>query len=457
MQEDMKLIKNEWEKKCKQQESDFEMAISELENKHLIEINHIKNDNEIEIEKKIKEIQKLKADSETLKNFEREYIKLSKHDEIVNEKLSELRKKITNEMKVYEEDIDKEFKKKLVKLEEDKKAEFDFLTDNLRKNLKSSEKYVEDYKNYIFELETKLKKERDNNDKLNEIIENLHKNIKSLTKQLEEELDNVKILKDKILSYEDKLKNVSNSNYSYQETMDSMMSKIHSLEKERQSLIDDLRSKEDYYKVEINRFEKTFLDFKDTQNKKLENESELSQNLKLKISQLESFLDECKNENYLYDKKNSEMQKQIQFLEESIENYNNKLKSYEDENINFEKRVYDLEKTNKKLNFEKKNSNELLITLIRSKLNSFRSEISNIKSYASNEINNIKKESFKLIETVMNKIKVFKVSNDKSIEIAVKDQKEQIEKEYLRKCDQKEKELNNEVTKISQKYEKHLL
>ena len=210
-------------------------------------------------------------------------------------------------------------------------------------------------------------------------------------------------------------------------------------------------------KVEINRFEKTFLDFKDTQNKKLENESELSQNLKLKISQLESFLDECKNENYLYDKKNSEMQKQIQFLEESIENYNNKLKSYEDENINFEKRVYDLEKTNKKLNFEKKNSNELLITLIRSKLNSFRSEISNIKSYASNEINNIKKESFKLIETVMNKIKVFKVSNDKSIEIAVKDQKEQIEKEYLRKCDQKEKELNNEVTKISQKYEKHLL
>ena len=57
----------------------------------------------------------------------------------------------------------------------------------------------------------------------------------------------------------------------------------------------------------------------------------------------------------------------------------------------------------------------------------------------------------------MNKIKIFKVSNDKSIEIAIKDQKEQMEREFEKKCEEKEKNLQTEVMKISQKYEKHLL
>ncbi len=285
----------------------------------------------------------------------------------------------------------------------------------------------------------------------------MQKSLKKVNNQLEEELYNVKMLREKLVNYEDKLKNISQSNNSYQDNLDTFISKVNTLEKEKESVLEIMKSKEEFYKGEISRIEKSYLEIRDNQIKKLENENELSQSLKLKITQLEALNEESRNENYLSEKRNSELQKQIQYLEETIESLNNKLKCYEEENIYFEKKIYDLEKTNKKLSFEKVNSNDLLLTLIKSKLNSFRSEISNLKAYASNEINNIKKESFKLVDSIMNKIKIFKVSNDKSIEIAIKDQKEQIEKEFIRKCEEKEDELNKEVTKISQKYEKHLL
>jgi len=186
MQEDMKLIKTEWEKKCKEQTVEYEKFLSELEAKHAIELNTMKQELIEELENRNKEISKYKQSADLLKNFEKEFIRIPKHEEILNETLAEMKKKFNQDILLKEQELENELRKRLVKLDEDKKGEYEFLTDNTRKTLKNLDKQNEDLKAEILELQNKFNLEKLNNEHLDLNNHNLQKSLREYRMEIEE-------------------------------------------------------------------------------------------------------------------------------------------------------------------------------------------------------------------------------------------------------------------------------
>lgn len=195
MQEDMKLIKSEWEKKCKEQTMDYEKIISDLEAKHAVELNTIKQELLVELENKNKEVAKFRSSAELLKNFEKEFIRISNHEEILNETLNEMKKKFNQEILLKEEELENELRKRLAKLDEDKKGEYEFLTDNTRKNLKNLDKQNEELKAVNQDMLNKLNTEKANNEILNANNLNQQKTIRQFKMEIDEKDNQLKILK----------------------------------------------------------------------------------------------------------------------------------------------------------------------------------------------------------------------------------------------------------------------
>jgi len=195
MQEDMKLIKTEWEKKCKEQTIDYEKIISEVEAKHAVEMNTIKQDLLAELELKNKEIAKYKHSADLLKNFDKEFIRITNHEEILNETLNDMKKKFNQEILIKEEELENELRKRLLRLDEDKKGEYEFLTDNTRKNLKTLEKQNEDFKAANLDLQNKLNTEKANNEILNTNNINQQKTIRQFKMEIDEKDIQIKNLK----------------------------------------------------------------------------------------------------------------------------------------------------------------------------------------------------------------------------------------------------------------------
>jgi hypothetical protein len=195
MQEDMKLIKSEWEKKCKEQTMDYEKVINDLEAKNAVELNTIKQNLIAELECKNKEIAKFRQSAELLKNFEKEYIRITNHEEILNETLNEMKKKFNQEILLKEEELENELRKRLTKLDDDKKGEYEFLTDNTRKNLKNLEKQNEELKAANLDLHNKFGTEKANNEILNANNLNQQKTIRQFKMEIDEKDNQLKTLK----------------------------------------------------------------------------------------------------------------------------------------------------------------------------------------------------------------------------------------------------------------------
>jgi len=195
MQEDMKLIKSEWEKKCKEQTMDYEKVINDLEAKNAVELNTIKQNLIAELECKNKEIAKFRQSAELLKNFEKEYIRITNHEEILNETLNEIKKKFNQEILLKEEELENELRKRLTKLDDDKKGEYEFLTDNTRKNLKNLDKQNEELKSANLDLHNKFGTEKANNEILNANNLNQQKTIRQFKMEIDEKDNQLKTLK----------------------------------------------------------------------------------------------------------------------------------------------------------------------------------------------------------------------------------------------------------------------
>jgi len=122
-----------------------------------------------------------------------------------------------------------------------------------------------------------------------------------------------------------------------------------------------------------------------------------------------------------------------------------------------EKQKNEVQKKLKNFEFEHNNSNDLVIKLLRTKLNGVRSEINSIKMYYNNEIKNIKKENSKIIESLFDKIKIFSICFEKDKTLVARNTRDTMEKELKHKLIEKEKEAQNEIVRISQKYENALI
>lgn len=167
--------------------------------------------------------------------------------------------------------------------------------------------------------------------------------------------------------------------------------------------------------------------------------------------------DKLESDYKILNRKNVELNNKVDGLEEYLQSLNHKNKSFELDYQKLEKKYFELETTYKKSSYEKTSTYELIIKILRSKLNSLRSEINSIKNFCKSEISQIKKESENIIEGLYNKLKQFNISFEKDLDFSIRRHKESLEAEFMKRLDQKELENRDEVNKINKKFEKHLM
>lgn len=144
-------------------------------------------------------------------------------------------------------------------------------------------------------------------------------------------------------------------------------------------------------------------------------------------------------------------------LEQSYEKLVNNQNSILEQNENIQDKNFELSKIIKNQQFEKKNFSEMLIKIFKTKLATVKGEINSIKMFYANEANNLKNEYTKIVEKLSEKITLLKKSFTKDLEQAKKQNREVVEKEFEEIAEVKERKKEQEIIRVSQKYEKHLL
>lgn len=155
--------------------------------------------------------------------------------------------------------------------------------------------------------------------------------------------------------------------------------------------------------------------------------------------------------------KNSDYDKNYNLVYKDFEALNNKNKEHIKILESLQNQKNELQRKLNNLKFDHNNSNDLVIKLLKTKLNGLRTEINSIKSFYINEIKNIKKEHSKNIELLYEKIKNFSTNfeNDKSL--VVNFTRNSMEKELFNKLTEKEKEAQTDLLKTKQKYDNALI
>ena len=113
----------------------------------------------------------------------------------------------------------------------------------------------------------------------------------------------------------------------------------------------------------------------------------------------------------------TQLNQKIAVFEEITNNLNYKNKNLESDYDKIEKKLFESHLKQKRTILGCKNLNDLLIKSFKTKLNSIRNEINQIKHFSLNEMNSIKKEfSRKIEETLLPKIKLLHLGYYKQAE-----------------------------------------
>lgn len=203
--------------------------------------------------------------------------------------------------------------------------------------------------------------------------------------------------------------------------------------------------------------EKNLKRVKEDEESKFEKEHQSYINTKNKLDEYEKILEQLQIDNSYLINKNNEIEQNLHNFEEAYNNTYQQLKQRDEIIEDLERKNSEFTKSIKRTDYERKSSKELLIKILKTKLTTIRSEIDNIRSYYTNELSNLRKENQKIIETLVRKSKQLSNNTEKEIENAIKVTKDKMDKEYKIKVEETQVEMQNEITKVSQKFEKHLL
>ena len=155
MQNKLKILTEEWNKKFQSDKNNYENIIFNLEEKFKNEIDNLNENHNKEIESLKNNISLLKQRDDLLNNFEKNYIKISEHEKIINDLVKERKEKLEKEFIDKKNSIEEEYKNKLNKMENEKKMEYEFLTENIKNNLIKEQNYNNELKNKILLAENK--------------------------------------------------------------------------------------------------------------------------------------------------------------------------------------------------------------------------------------------------------------------------------------------------------------
>ena len=376
----------------------------------------------------------------------------------MNFHLKELDQKHTDELNFKLEDLGNVYKNR----EDQRKSENDIEIDHLNNKIKQAEKHIEEMKNIISDLELKLKKEKDSHDKLIENYETIQKNYKFKTSQLEEDEKLINSLRyylkftnrEKVYMLEENHNMLSNSKNSFQETIENLLNKIKNLESEKNAVKSNSAKNEEFYKEENDNLEKVFRDYKESQTKKYNQIIEENSFKRNQIDTLEASSKKLQNYVISLEGKLRESTNQNEILQQIVNNLKLKIKNYEELLDELEKKKFYTEKNLKKTKYEKSNANDLLVKILKTKLNSMRDNISSMKSLMTNEINLVKNDMIrKTGELVSSQFTNLKQNFDKDLQKA----REILQRENIKKLDDKDVYYSDEISKLTQKYDRKIL
>ena len=187
MQNKLKILTEEWNKKFQTDKNNYENIIFNLEEKFKNEIENLNENHNKEIESLKNNISLLKQRDDLLNNFEKNYIKISEHEKIINDLVKEKKEKLEKEYNDKKKYIEEEYKEKLIKMENEKKMEYEFLTENIKNSLIKEQNYNNELKNKILLAENKnnsfileIKNYQDEITKNKTILNNMDKEINDI-------------------------------------------------------------------------------------------------------------------------------------------------------------------------------------------------------------------------------------------------------------------------------------
>lgn len=247
---------------------------------------------------------------------------------------------------------------------------------------------------------------------------------------------------------------LNNSKNCFQDNIEKLLIKIKYLENEKITLKANSAKNDEFHKDENENLEKILREFKESQNKKFNQITEENCIKKNLIDTLESSTKKLQNQTIIQDGKIRELTNQNDILQQILSNMKLKIKNYDELLDEIEKKSFFNEKNLKKTKFEKTNTNDLIVKVLKTKLQSMRDQISSMKNYMNNEINNVKKDILrKTGEAFSSQLTNIKVNFDRDLQKA----REILQKENQKKLEDKDVYYSEEISKLTQKYDRKIL
>jgi len=175
----------------------------------------------MELDKIQREMFKYKQDSHLLQNFDEEFIRLSKHRDVLDEKVSELKRSHQNEVREMREEFENEIKDLIYRIENDKQSEFESIIENLKNNIKHLETVNAELKEKLNDKDEYYKEEIEK-----EINISLKRHQDSLENEFRKRLDQLE---------NDKNEDIAKLNSKFEKNLMEEYRKIEKLEKQKKN------------------------------------------------------------------------------------------------------------------------------------------------------------------------------------------------------------------------------
>jgi len=518
LHEDMKRIKDEWEHKVYEQDLENQRKLAEEQSKTALQISQLQEEYQQALETKLAEIQadaqnqiqKTKSThvemktifEEKMKEMEKGFIPLSKHEEMLEEERKKGRENLQKEISLIKEEFDKEISNQLKEADSIRGKEIEQVTSMHKKINSELEEALQKTKKEYMETQEKLEQFESEKENLEESIHILEKEHKKLTSDLESalhkiadletEVDNekrtkreleiqLKTTKENSNGLLEKYEKANNLNMKLGTELEALKHKVSDLEEEKETETrknKGLQSEKDVLTEMVRRLEddKKVLNGKlQKQIEDLTNESQSLHENTMQIRQRESEKLENEIKNHMTTKNLLiQAEGKVRELEDEISQISTKLKENEykkaeledllgnmkSKNYEFETKIElmenELEKINQQYNSLMK-AHENLKSNFQNKfieiIYGLKEELQNLKGMALNQIAQLQKELCKKLERTILMEKKCEVQWEKKAQEKIQKEKDLLREELQKTIESKEKEYAENSMNVDSKYD----
>ena len=387
-QDDLKKVKEEWEKRCLEIALEYQRKEAELQTKQQISLVALQNQYQKILEDKVSEMQKeINTNKAKNREFEfkayfeekiKDYVSILEYDEVCRDKerLMKNCEKFTSQVGIFEKELEK-----------------------LRKERMILEKSIEIERNKVKELEERddEKKKRAQVEEKLQIVANSLQQYRELLSEKEAEIENInkrsQELRNLVAKLEFELETEKNSSKTLKKDLNQVKQELDLTETAKMELENNIIISKSQIEIEVRR----------KKNEGIEKyEEELSKHIetKNKLLQAEGKYQQVQRELEEIERKNKDYKENIKNNEYEITKLKKKIIEFDSE-INIERiSSQDLQKKVEKLS---KNNFFRLETSqnVKNKLSAFQSSLKSLKNKVIEEIQELKKDNNSSIQDLL--------------------------------------------------------